>query len=200
MTYIKTGLKLPGILELLYYKPSTGKALAKLSHVLLHGPSGLSPAEREIIAAYVSNLNSCNFCYGCHSASASAHLNDGGNTVACVVNSLSDAPVSDKMKSLLRIAGKVTESGRNVTREDIDHALTNGATDEDIHDAILVASAFCMFNRYVDGLATSEIADDENYAVVGKRLATKGYKYAPLFIRKFVIRMMEKQIKRKSPA
>jgi uncharacterized peroxidase-related enzyme len=197
MTYIKTGLKLPGILELLYYKPATGQPLATLSHALLQGPSGLTPAEREIIAAYVSNLNECNFCFECHSASASAHLNDEGHTVSCVINAPADAPVSDKMKALLKIAAKVTVSGRKVNAADIEHARNNGATDEDIHDAVLVAAAFCMFNRYVDGLGTIEMAEKKDYIAVGQRLATKGYKYVPFLIRKFVIRLMEKQMTRK---
>ena len=101
MTYIRTGINQPGIVELLFYKGSTGKALSNLAHVLLHGPSGLSSAERELIASYVSGLNNCDFCHGSHSAAASAHLNDEGETVRRIADNLNDAPISGKMKALL---------------------------------------------------------------------------------------------------
>lgn len=199
MTYIKSGVDQPGIVELLFYKGPTGKALSNLAHTLLHGPSQLSSGERELIASYVSNLNNCEFCYRSHSASANAHLNDHGETVRCMVKNPNEAPVSEKMKALLAIAGKVKQSGRAVMQEDIDRAREKGATDEDVHDTVLIAAAFCMYNRYVDGLGTRPAADDE-YPDIGKRLAKKGYKYPPLFLRKFVIWMMNRKAKNKTNA
>lgn len=193
MTYINTGVQQPGIVELLFYKGPTGRALSILAHTILKGPSGLTSGERELIASYVSKLNNCQFCHESHSASANAHLGDNGNTVQCMVTDLEETPVSNKMKSLLKIAGKVQKSGLEVKPEDIENARKNGATDEDIHDAVLVAAAFCMYNRYVDGLGTTLPENSEEYAGMGKRLATKGYKYPPLFLRKFVVRMMNKQ-------
>jgi uncharacterized peroxidase-related enzyme len=181
--------------ELLFYKGSTGKALSNLAHTLLHGPSGLSSAERELIASYVSGLNNCDFCHGSHSAAASAHLNDKGETVRRIADNLNDAPISGKMKALLRLAEKVQHSGKSVSQEDIDQAKEKGATDEDLHDTVLIAAAFCMFNRYVDGLGTAP-AGDGDYPDMGKRLAKKGYKYPPSFLRKYVIRMMNKKVKK----
>ena len=197
MTYINTGINQPGIVELLFYKGPTGKALSNLAHTLLHGPSGLTSGERELIASYVSKLNDCEFCHLSHSAAASEHLNDQGETVRCMVENLNEAPVSLKMKALLDIAGKVQQSGRAVMVEDIDQAKENGATDEDLHDTVLIAAAFCMYNRYVDGLGTIP-AEDDDYPDIGKRLAKKGYKYPPLFLRKFVIRMMNRSRKNKT--
>lgn len=196
MAYIDTGVHQPGIVGLLFYKGPTGKALSNLAHTLLHGPSGLTPGEREVIAAYVSKLNDCNFCHDSHAASANVHLNDQGNTVRCVVENLEEAPVSEKMKALLRIAEKVQQSGRQVSPEHIQQARDKGATDEDIHDAVLIASAFCMFNRYVDGLGTVE-ATPEEYPEMGTRLAKKGYKYPPLFLRKWIVRMMNRQAEKR---
>ncbi len=193
MTYIKTNINQPGIVELLFYKGATGSALSNLAHTLLHGPSQLSIGDRELIAAYVSRLNDCEFCHESHSAAANAHLNDNGHTINCVITDLQSAPVSDKMKTLLSIAEKVQKSGKAVKQEDIDAAKNNGATDEEIHDAVLVAAAFCMFNRYVDGLATNLPKEKSDYIAMGKRLATKGYKYPPLFMRKFVIWMMNRK-------
>ena len=192
MAFITTGVNQPGIIGLLFYKGSTGKALSNLAETILRGPSGLTSGERELIASYVSKLNDCSFCHDSHSAAASAHLGDNGNTVNCAVTNINDAPVSDKMKALLKIAARVQKSGKEVSIFDIESARKAGASDQDIHDAVLVAAAFCMFNRYVDGLGTTVARDDE-YPEMGERLAKKGYKYPPLFMRKFVVRMMNKK-------
>jgi uncharacterized peroxidase-related enzyme len=186
MTYITTNIPQAGIVELLFYKGRSGSALSKLAHTILKGPSPLTSGERELIASYVSWLNNCEFCHKSHSASANEHLGDNGKAVSCVVVDPSTAPVSEKMKWLLKIAGKVQISGREVTQELIDGAKKAGATDEEIHDAVLVAAAFCMYNRYVDGMHTTLPETDEDYADMGKRLATKGYKYPPVFMRGFV--------------
>lgn len=192
MTYIKTGIKQPGIIELLFYKGPTGKALANLAQTLLHGPSGLSQGERELIAAYVSELNSCEFCHESHSASANAHLMDEGRTIKMIKTDLNTSPVSNKMKALLKLAALVQKSGREVKSENIELAREAGATDEDIHDTILIAAAFCMYNRYVDGLGTNLPDSKTEYVPMGERMAKKGYTYPPLFLRKFVIRTMSK--------
>lgn len=192
MTYIKTGINQPGIVELLFYKGTTGKALSNLAETLLRGPSGLSAGERELIAAYVSKLNDCDFCHDSHSAAASTHLDDQGKTITCLVADPESAPVTDKMKYLLKIAAKVQKSGKAVCQEDVDLAMQHGATDQDVHDAVLVAAAFCMYNRYVDGLGTIP-AKKEQYPEMGRRLAKKGYGYPPLFLRKFVIRIMDRK-------
>jgi len=192
MTYIKTGIQQPGIVELLFYKGPTGKALANLAHTLLHGPSGLSPGERELIAAYVSDLNNCEFCFESHSASANVHLMDNGQTISTIKAGLEEASVSAKMKALLNIAGLVQKSGREVKSVHIEAARKAGASDEDIHDTILIAAAFCMYNRYVDGLGTNLPLSKNEYIPMGERMARKGYTYPPLFLRKFVIRMMSK--------
>ena len=197
MTYIKTDIPQPGIVELLFYKGSTGKALSKLAHTLMHGPSQLTSGERELIASYVSGLNKCEFCHESHSASANFHLNDGGITVNSVKTDLALVPVSGKMKALLKIAGQVQKSGHDVTPEAIEAARHDNASDEDIHDTVLIAAAFCMFNRYVDGLGTNLPAEKGEYVTMGKRMAQIGYKYAPLFLRKFVIWMMKRDERKK---
>lgn len=189
MAYINTGVNQPGIVELLFYKGSTGKALSSLAHTLLHGPSGLGRGERELIASYVSKLNNCEFCHDSHSASANAHLGDNGNAVSCIISDLDSAPISDKLKVLLRIAGKVQQGGKNVLPEDVEAAKIKGATDEDIHDTVLIAAAFCMYNRYVDGMGTTPAQTDE-YPEMGKMLSKKGYKYPPVFLRPLIVKYM----------
>jgi len=193
MTYIKTDIPQPGIVELLFYKGPTGKALSNLAQTLLHGPSPLSKGERELIAGYVSWLNDCSFCSDSHCASADAHFGDEGKTTAFVRSDIMKAPVSDKMKALLKVAARVQAGGREVQAEHIEEARKAGATDEDIHDTVLIAAAFCMYNRYVDGLRTNLPRSREEYVDMGKRMAGTGYKYPPLFLRKWVIRSFQKK-------
>lgn len=191
MAYIHVGNNYPGILGLLWFKPSTGDALSQLAETLLRGPSGLSPGERELIAVRVSSLNDCGFCCNAHSAAAAAHLSDPA-LVEAVKRDFQQAEISPRMKALLAIASKVQEGGRSVTPGDIEAARTCGASDEDIHDAVLVAAAFCMFNRYVDALGTSP-ADPKDYAKMGERLARQGYKQPPVFLRWLVRGILDRQ-------
>jgi len=191
MAYINTGINQPGIVELLFYKNSTGNALSNLANALLIETSPLSSGERELIASYVSYLNECEFCHLSHSAAANAHLSDNGKTISCIIENMDTANISDKLKQLLKIAGKVQKSGKLVKKEDIEDAKLNGVTDEEIHDTVLIAAAFCMFNRYVDGLGTAP-AKKEDYVEMGKRMA-KGYKMPPNFLKKFLLKMMNKK-------
>ena len=191
MAYIKTGIKQPGIVELLFYKNSTGNALSNLANALLIEGSPLSSGERELIASYVSYLNECEFCHLSHTAAANVHLGDNGHTVSCVIENIETANISDKLKKLLKIAEKVQKSGKLVKSEDVEEAKSSGATDEEIHDTVLIAAAFCMFNRYVDGLGTTP-AKKEEYAEMGQRMA-KGYKMPPNFLKKFILKMMNKK-------
>ncbi len=193
MTYINTTIPQPGIVSLLFYKAPTGKALSTLAHTLLHGPSTLTSGERELIASHVSYLNNCEFCHLSHSAAANEHLADNGKAVQCIIENIDTAPVSGKMKALLRIAGKVQQSGREVTAEHINAAKQAGATDEEIHDTVLIAAAFCMYNRYVDGLNTALPESRDEYKEMGERLAKKGYKYAPSILVWLVRRIMRKK-------
>lgn len=198
MTYIKTDVPQPGIVELLFYKGRTGKALSNLAHTLLHDPSPLTRGERELIAAHVSRLNDCEFCHESHAAVATLHLNDNGKAVECLRVDIETIPVSEKMKRLLAIAGKVQAGGKSVTPDLVEAAKKAGATDEELHDTVLIAAAFCMYNRYVDGLATNLPEKKEEYVEMGERLAKKGYTYPPLFLRRFVVNMMKKQKAKKN--
>jgi uncharacterized peroxidase-related enzyme len=165
--------------------------LSNLANALLIESSPLTSGERELIASYVSYLNECEFCHLSHSAAVNAHLGDDGATVRCVIENINTAPVSDKLKVLLKIAGKVQKSGKHVTPADIEEARLHGAIDEEIHDTVLIAAAFCMFNRYVDGLGTTP-AKKEEYVEMGKRMA-KGYKMPPNFLKKWVLKIMNKK-------
>jgi len=194
MPFIQINNEFPGIEGLLINKPSIGKAICGLVQQALRGSSSLSAEEREVIAAYTSSLNECDYCQDIHSEIASVLLKDNGNTMACVIKTIQEAPLSPKMKALLGIAAKVQQGGMNVTQQDIENARSFGANDNDIHDTVLVASMFCFINRYVDGLHTERFAAKEDYKAPAKQLARFGYHY-PNFIAKFFMKKMLKKIK-----
>jgi uncharacterized peroxidase-related enzyme len=175
MPHIALNSAEPGIRGLLRYRPETARPLSELTEVLLRGPSTLARGERELIAAYVSALNDCRYCSSSHSACAAAHLPGGMALVMQVRADPASAPVSAKLKTLLTIASAVAQSGRSVTAEQIAGARAAGATDVEIHDTVLIAAAFCMFNRYVDGLATVAPEDPALYAAGAQRLVEQGY-------------------------
>ncbi|MBR9998294.1 MAG: peroxidase-related enzyme [Cyclobacteriaceae bacterium] len=176
MAYIKLNNEnLPGIVGLLDYRPETAKHRNGLAETLLRGKSTLTSGERELIAASVSNWNNCHFCFSSHGASAAAHLETSIDLLDEIKNGLGNTELSPKMKRLLNIAQKVQMGGKNVTREDIDRAREKGATDLEIHDTVLIAAAFCMFNRYVDGLGTWAPEEKEAYIEMGEKLAHQGY-------------------------
>ncbi len=178
MAYIKLPEELPGIRGPLAFSPATTRPLCELAEVLLRGPNTLTPAEREIIAAYVSSQNDCYYCQTCHGSTAAQHLGGSGadyELVSQVKQNFETAEVSDKMKALLNIAGKVQKGGKHVTAQDVERAREGGASDKEIHDTVLIAAAFCMFNRYVDGLGTWQPRDPEMYREIGKQTAQLGY-------------------------
>jgi uncharacterized peroxidase-related enzyme len=174
MAHIALPEGLPGISGGFAFRPETAKPMRELAHVLLHEENSLTPGERELIATFVSSKNDCYFCQTSHGAAAACHLG-GSDIVKQVKTDLQSAPISAKLKTLLIIAGKVQRDGKLVTAGDVENARREGATAMEIHDTVLIAAAFCMYNRYVDGLNTWQPRDDGMYAEMGKHLAEHGY-------------------------
>ncbi|ACO32283.1 MULTISPECIES: peroxidase-related enzyme [Acidobacterium] len=174
MPHIALPEGLPGISAGFAFRPETAKPMRELAHLLLHEPNSLTPGERELIATYVSTRNDCYFCQTSHGAAAACHL--GGNEIVEQVKTdPQSAPVTPKLKALLAIAGKVQQGGKQVTAGDIAAARAEGATDMEIHDTVLIAAAFCMYNRYVDGLGTWQPREESMYMGMGRQLAEHGY-------------------------
>jgi uncharacterized peroxidase-related enzyme len=157
------------------FRPETARPLNDLVEVLLHAPNSLTPGERELIATYVSSQNDCYYCQTIHGMIAAACLDGDELLVHKVKSDFLNADISPKMKALLNIAGKVQMGGKNVSSDDVALARAQGATDTEIHDTVLIAAAFCMFNRYVDGLGTTQPRDEEMYRQRGKWIAREGY-------------------------
>lgn len=166
---------LPGIVGLFNFRPETAAPLRLLAETLLRGESPIASSERELIASYVSHLNNCHFCHTSHGAAAMAHLACDLDLIDDIKQGFKTISVSAKLRTLLYIASKVQKGGKHVLEEDIAAARAEGATDQEIHDTVLIAAAFCMFNRYVDGLGTWAPGEHEGYREMGQRMAFKGY-------------------------
>jgi uncharacterized peroxidase-related enzyme len=181
MAHINLKNELPGIRSLLAYRPETAQPLNQLAEVLLRSENSLSRGERELIATYVSALNDCFFCQNVHGALARHYLNCDINEIDTIkTNFLASNIVSEKMKALLYIAENVQKGGKNVTAEQVQYALKIGASQLEIHDTVLIAAAFCMFNRYVDGLATFAPSNRQFYIDRASQRAQEGYLNRPL--------------------
>ncbi|MDN3659450.1 peroxidase-related enzyme [Ferruginibacter paludis] len=178
MPYIPLEQHLPGITGLLEYSKETAAPIRELTQILLRGPSTLTEGERELIATVVSHRNQCTFCTTAHTAAANILLGEE-ETSARVKQDIITAPVSEKMKALLTIAAQVQQSGKSVTTESVQKAKEAGATDIEIHDTVLIAALFCLYNRYVDGLATVTPTDPAFYKGLGERLNNNGYNRLP---------------------
>lgn len=164
MAHIDLKNDLPGIRGLMTYRPETAAPLNLLAEILLRSENSLSRGDRELIGAYVSWLNNCNFCQMVHSGMAQHYLQCDSDFIKSVKDNYEATSLAPKMKGLLAIAAAVQKGGKSVSEENIRNARENGATDMEIHDTVLIAAAFCMFNRYVDGLGT-KVPDDPGYFI-----------------------------------
>jgi uncharacterized peroxidase-related enzyme len=176
MAHIDLGNDLPGIRGPMAFSPATAKPLNELAEILLHSENNsLTRGEREMIGAYVSSLNDCFFCQNVHGAMAQHYFQCDMAFIDNIKHDYKSAPISDKLKTLLSIAGSVQKGGKYVTAEQIEHAKKTGASDREIHDTVLIAAAFSMFNRYVDGLNTWAPQDRQVYIDRAAMRAEEGY-------------------------
>lgn len=175
MAHIDLKNDFPGIRGPMAFRPETAKPLNELAEVLLRSENSLSRGERELIATYVSSLNDCFFCQNVHGGLAQHYMQCDTGFIDAVKKDFATTGISEKMKVLLTIAASVQQGGKNVTPQQITAAKNIGATDAEIHDTVLIAAAFCMFNRYVDGLATWAPEDKNYYIERAKQRAEEGY-------------------------
>jgi uncharacterized peroxidase-related enzyme len=177
MPHIPLEEHLPGITGLLEYRKDTAQPIRELTQFLMRGPNTLTHAERELIATIVSHRNECKFCSSAHAAVSDLLLGEC-DTSEMIKKDIFTAPVSDKMKALLQIAALVQKSGKDVTKHSIERAKEVGATDVEIHDTVLIAALFSLYNRYVDGLSTVTPTDPSFYKGLADRIS-KSYNRLP---------------------
>ena len=158
------------------FQPETAGHLDVLFQTLLHNPHPtLSAGERELIAAYVSRPKACKYCCKVHGAIAQPHFSSNTEIMKQVLSNPETAPISNKLKALLKIASKVQNEGRDMTPEDVEFARREGATDTEINDTILIAAAFCMYNCYVYGLTRWEADNEQLFDNTNGEVALDSY-------------------------
>jgi uncharacterized peroxidase-related enzyme len=161
-----------GVRHILQMNRPAGRALVAYHEAVLRQPSELTVAERELIAALVSGLNSCNYCYGVHSRTAATFGLDEA-TIAAMVQDLDTAPVTDKLRPVLRYALKLTLQPSRVTDRDAQDVYSAGWSEQALHDAINVTCLFNFMNRLLEGHGVH--GSDRVFASRGKQLAEDGY-------------------------
>ena len=152
--------------------PQTSRPLLDYHQALLRGPSPFSVAERELIAAYVSGLNACDYCHGVHTATAQAFGVDE-QLVARLLDDLDTAPVEGRMKPVLRYVRTLTQTPSRMTAADAETVFAAGWDERALYDAVSVCALFSFMNRLVEGLGIQ--ADAGYFGVAAERLASQGY-------------------------
>jgi uncharacterized peroxidase-related enzyme len=153
--------------------PETSKPLLEIHEVLLRGPSPFTAAERELIAAYVSARNRCRYCHGVHTATVE-RLGLPQGAMQQIVDDLETAPVSEKMKPVLRYAQKLTQAPADATRADVETLLAAGWDETALYHAVAVTALFNFMNRLVDGLGIE--LDPAYVKPAAERLTDRGYR------------------------
>jgi uncharacterized peroxidase-related enzyme len=172
MSYLKSLPAETTLLQVFRAYPGPAKHLLAFHEELLRGESPFTPGERELIAAYVSGLNSCDYCHGIHTVTAEAFGVPAGLLAAAVAD-LDSAPVDERMKPVLAYVGKLTRTPSRMTEADAEAVFAVGWPERALHDAVLVCALFNFMNRMVEGVG---IRADAAYAVEsGKRLRETGY-------------------------
>ncbi|SHG72657.1 uncharacterized peroxidase-related enzyme [Chryseolinea serpens] len=180
MPHITIPEGIPGIRGPLSLRPDVAKPLSEFTELLMRGENSLTRGERELIATVVSARNNCFFCEQAHGAVAQHYLQCDTKAMDDLKENFQSSNLSEKMKALLAIASQVQQSGKSVTPASVQEAYHAGATEREVHDTVLIAAAFCMFNRYVDGLDTWAPQDRDFYIGRAQQAAETGYTVAPL--------------------
>ena len=178
MPHISLPVDVPGIRGPMMFRPDAAKHLLGLAETILRQPASLEQGERETIAAWTSYLNGCQFCMKSHAAAARAWF-DAERTAALdrLLGFEDMSGFSPKMRALLELSRALQGCVLGVQPAHVEKARAAGANDHDIHDTVLITAAFCMYNRYVEGLGTRE-AEESAYEPMGRRLRDIGYQSA----------------------
>jgi uncharacterized peroxidase-related enzyme len=161
------------IWHLLAFQPDAARNLVGFSQVVMHDPAPLSPGLRELIAAYTSSLNQCEFCMKAHAAVA-AHIYEDDVLVLSVLRDLETSPLDEKEKSLLRFVRKVTFASAAITPADTEHLRTIGWEDAAIFYAITACALFNFYNRWVSASGVRPVSD-EAFRKLAAPMAKRGY-------------------------
>jgi uncharacterized peroxidase-related enzyme len=160
------------LLQVFQAYPDTTRPLLDYHQLVMRGPSPFTEAQRELIAAYVSGVNACDYCHGVHTVTAEAFGVSPG-LLSAALTDLETAPVEEQLKPVLRYVGKLTATPAKMTEADANAVLDAGWDELALYHAVLVCGLFNFMNRMVDGLGIR--AESSYYVTSGNRLHKIGY-------------------------
>ncbi|NRB51823.1 MAG: carboxymuconolactone decarboxylase family protein [Saprospiraceae bacterium] len=166
--------------------------LDKVAQRIMRGQSPLSAAEKEIMAAFVSGLNACQFCYGSHAAVA-AQFGVEGDIIEQLLEDIDQAPIKEKLKPLFHYLKKLTLTPSKIVQKDVDKVWAAGWTEEALYHTILIACLFNFYNRLLDGHGVK--GNSFIYQLGGAHLSKNGYG-VPWFISLIKKPLREDKLKR----
>src|SRR5262245_30306521 len=172
MSYLRALLPDAGLLQIFQAFREAARPLLKYHEVLLRGDSPLTTGERELIAAYVSGLNDCNYCRAVHSQTAVA-LGIQVDTISEILSGTGLERVDQRMRAVLDFVRKLTLSPGEMRRGDVDAIFAAGWDDRALHDAVAICALFNLMNRLVNGLGVE--APEAYTKMAAQRLAQGGY-------------------------
>jgi uncharacterized peroxidase-related enzyme len=170
----RTGAEYWGIWNILAFHPRAAYHLCELSHELMFEDAPIGPGLRELIAAYTSSLNRCEFCMNAH-ASVASHLYGDKDLVSGVLRDLESSALAEKDKALLRFTGKLSLDSGSIVQADIDILQAAGWDDTSIYYAIGACALFNFYNRFVSGNGVKPVSE-EAFRRLGERMARVGYR------------------------
>jgi uncharacterized peroxidase-related enzyme len=161
------------IWNLLAFRPKAADFLTRLSHEIMHEDAPIGVALRELIAAYTSSLNRCEFCMKAHAAVA-AHLYGDEALVWSAIRDLEASSLPDRDKVILRFVRKVTLESGSIDEGDIATLHAAGWDDTSIFYAIAACSLFNFYNRFISANGVKPVSD-QAFRRLAARMAEKGY-------------------------
>ena len=161
-----------GARHILALNPAAGRALIEFHSAALRTDSQLTARDKELIAAFVSGLNACQYCYGVHKETAKA-FGVEESTIEALLSDFDNAPVDAKLRPILAYARVLTLTPTKALQRHVDAIFAAGWTERDLHDAILTVCLFNFMNRLLEGHGVKGSADV--YAARGQALHEVGY-------------------------
>jgi len=153
--------------------PKQARPLAELTEILMRsGECEFSSDQRELIAAYVSGVNNCTYCFNTHKATAEA-FGVEEDLLSAMLEDLDNAPVTEKLKPVLRYVRKLTETPSRMVKNDVDAIFDAGWNEDSFHYSVMICAMFNFMNRLMDGYGIKNT--DEFRRSRGRMLATTGY-------------------------
>jgi uncharacterized peroxidase-related enzyme len=173
LSYLPAG---KGVRAVYAHRPEIWEPFLTFTHALMRGPGPLELVDRELIAAFVSGLNGCAYCYGAHGATAEA-FGVAPELLEALIADVETAELDEARRALLRFVRKATVDPTRIAQPDVDRVLGAGWSENALHDAIAIAGRYAMVNRVC--MAHGIVVDASELRAAGRRMADPDWQGPP---------------------